>query len=376
MCDDAREPEKVATHLVSELRVPAIIGFALSKEVADLAESHFNPNGVLALASNTSNILRNIPHQPGEPRLVWRTTTSSDMEVAPRAAILSDVVEPLIRATPGMLTAGAPLKLALVRIGNTSGQGLSDRFVAALRFNGKTVVENGESFREIVNTDYNDREALHRDVARMAAEIVAFRPHVVIVDCDEPLIPAVEEAWPKGERFRPLYLGGRTTHPDMRAFVHDHPEVGKRIFDSDTLTSTPAVAKHVLRHNQVFEHKITAAAGHGATYDAFYLLAYAIAATADQPLTGRAIARSIPRLLPPGDPVDVGPGGIYDVFHALASGKNVDLAGTTTTLDFDLETGDATADFSVFCATPNGPTESGMIFRGRTGKLEGTMRCP
>lgn len=55
--------------------------------------------------------------------------------------------------------------------------------------------------------------------------------------------------------------------------------------------------------------------------------------------------------------------------------------GTTTTLDFDVETGDATADFAVFClARPDGTrkhdsVESGLEYRAANGKFTGKLDC-
>src|SRR6185437_8317312 len=140
--------------------------------------------------------------------------------------------------------------------------------------------------------------------------------------------------------------------------------------------------KVLLRRNEVFPDRINAGELTGAPYDAFYVLAYAAATVGDARITGPALARAIPRLLPPAEPIDVGPGGIYQALSLLGEGKNIDLAGTTTSLDFDLETGDATADFAVFCFTPPGDggapklVESGVVYRARTHKLEGTLRCP
>ncbi len=85
--------------------------------------------------------------------------------------------------------------------------------------------------------------------------------------------------------------------------------------------------------------------------------------------------------MPPGDPIEVGPTGIYPALHALASGRNIDLEGAATTLDFDPETGDATADFAVFCIGPGGHgdvrdvIESGLVYRAKTRKLTGTLGC-
>jgi branched-chain amino acid transport system substrate-binding protein len=120
-----------------------------------------------------------------------------------------------------------------------------------------------------------------------------------------------------------------------------------------------------------------------AQYDSFYLLAYAAAALGERPLTGLDLAGAIDRLMPPGEPVEVGAAGIYGALATLAAGKNIDLDGTTTTLDFDRETGDATASFSVYCMALGGAggararsIASGLNFDAKTGRLTGTLRCP
>jgi ABC-type branched-subunit amino acid transport system substrate-binding protein/tRNA A-37 threonylcarbamoyl transferase component Bud32 len=382
VCDDARSPERVASHLVDDLRVPAVLGFARSKEVLDLAASTFLPKGVLALASNTASTLRTIPHAPGQPRLVWRTTTSNESVLVPIAALIAGVVEPEIRATPAALPPGAKVRVALVRIDNASGLSFRDEAVAALRFNGKSVVGNGDAFRDLRTPDGGDDKAIVKAIDRAAAEIAIFRPHIVITAGADPrIVPAVERAWPATERFRPRYVTGMVPSA-MVAFARERADLRRRILGVDMLSSTPAAAKFVLRYNGVYSPKVTAATATVAPYDAFYVLAYAVAALGEEPITGPALARAIRRLTPPGEPIEVGPGGIYPALHALGSGRSIDLVGVGTTLDFDPETGDAAADFAVYCIAPSAPggaldvLESGLVFRARGKALEGKLRCP
>ncbi len=381
-CDDVVDPRRVASHLVDDLRVPAIIGFHRSKEVADLAASHFNPHGVLALASNTAAMLRTIPHPQGQPRLVWRTTITTDMRVAPTAAFLSEVIEPALRATPGLLAPGEPIRVALPRVANATGLGEADDYVRTLRFNGKSVAENGESFRQVAFADYGDDKQQSDAVAGVVAELVHYLPHVVLSDMDEALVPELERRWPATARFRPRYLASGVESEAMVAFLRAHPELRTRLFNVDTLSSTAVLAKFVLRHNEVFSTKITAATATAAPYDAFYVAAYAATALGREPVTGPGLARAIARLRPPGEVVDVGPAGIYAALAALGVGKNIDLVGATTSLDFDPETGDAPADFAVFCVGPPRDgrppelVESGLVFRARSARLEGKLSCP
>ncbi|MDI1442469.1 bifunctional serine/threonine-protein kinase/ABC transporter substrate-binding protein [Polyangium sp. 6x1] len=383
LCDDATNATRAAEHLVNEVRVPAILGFARSKEVLDLASALFLPKGVLTLAANTASALRDIPHAPGEPRLVWRVTVSGDMAVPAVRDVLAEVMEPELRRAPGLLGPGAPIRVALARVGNPSGQSIADHLVGALRINGRNVTENGSDFRMFVIPDVGDvtEEAI---LSRAAAEIAAYQPHVILSAGMEPnFIPSIERAWPTGARHLPRYLWDTMlVHADLLDLVQEHPEARRRMLFVDTVDENAAAAKYLARYNEVFSPPQTAGSLTSAPYDAFYLLAYATVALGDAKVTGPALARMIPRLLSPGEHLDVGPGGIYPALYALTSGRNVDLDGAQTSLDFDVETGDATADYAVWCVAPGGPGQkprpirSGMTFRARSRKLEGTLTCP
>ncbi|HRI66039.1 MAG TPA: protein kinase, partial [Polyangium sp.] len=135
MCDDSDSSPQIADHLVNAVGVPVVLGFARSKEVLDLANTHFLPNGVLALASNTASMLVDIPHAPDEPRLVLRVTTSADMVSPPKAAVVESALEPMIRSR-GLVRPNEPLRLALLRVDNTSGVSHSDKLFSILRWNG------------------------------------------------------------------------------------------------------------------------------------------------------------------------------------------------------------------------------------------------
>jgi serine/threonine-protein kinase len=384
LCDDRDDPERVAAHLVNEVRVPAILGFARSKEVMELATSLFTPNRVLALAANTASTLQDIPPLPGGPRLVYRVTSSPDMIVPVMAAALSEIVEPAVRARPGVLAKGEELRVAVVRVGNPSGQSLADRYVESLRFNGKSVAENGANFQRIEQQDSFSSDPAELD--RVAAKIRDLRPHVVLPSGGrDDLLIHVERAWPEGAGFRPHYLYPTVAIPPAsRELARTRPELRRRLHAVDAVGPADIVDRFVVRHNEVHTPPTTPEHATMAPYDAFYLLAYAALAAGDQPLTGEALARAIPRLLPaPGaEPVDVGSDAIFRAQHALAAGKNIDLRGGMTSLDFDLRTGDATLDFAVYCLSPGTPAEpprlvsSGVVFRASTRKLEGTARCP
>jgi hypothetical protein len=112
------------------------------------------------------------------------------------------------------------------------------------------------------------------------------------------------------------------------------------------------MAKYVARYNEVHDVPITRFESASFPYDAFYLAAYLTVAceqaSPSAPCDAPALARALPRLMR-GPRVDVGQAGLVSTFDALLRGESVDLDGTITTLDFDLETGDPKVELSVFC---------------------------
>jgi hypothetical protein len=378
-CDDSVDPLRAARHLADDVGVPAVIGFARSKEVVDLALAVFNPRGVIAFAANTAPMLSSIPRPPGEARLVWRVTYSGPM-LAAATVPLVHVIEEQLRASR-VLGPDEPMRLLFDRAANTAGIGASDAIVSSLRYNGKTVAENGErAFREVTVPDLVEEDG-DTGVGRISSEIVAFRPHVVLdLAGGVSMLAPAEDGWPKTERFRPRYVfQGTLSERGFADAVVRTPSLARRLFGLDSSIDTPAVTKFVLRHNEVFEPKVNALEANDAPYDAFYTLAYLIVALGDAPIDGPSLARAIPRLKG-GAPVDVGPAGIYAALAALGRGENIDLRGTVTSLDFDETTGDAPTRFAAFCfradaAGKLAPGESGFFYDSRSG-ASGDPRCP
>lgn len=384
LCDDRKEPDKVAGHLVNDLRVPAVLGFASSKEAIDLATSVFLPRGVLMIiATGSATMVRDIPRPPGGPRLSWRVTPATDLASWPFAAVVEHVIEPELRSARGLLKPGESIRVAQLRQNSLAGQSTVDSRLKELHFNGKTVAENGDAFRQIVRADYNAGGDFTEATERTASAIAAFRPHVVLdMPPHLPLLAAVERAWPADAPFRPRYLT-EGTWPDLGKGTIDWSRDGlhRRLFVFDLVSSRPALVRFALRYNEFFSPQITPATAPSTPYDAFYLFAYAAAALGEQPITGAALAGAIPRLLPPGEPVDVGPGGIYPALLALGAGKNIDLQGAASSFDLDPATGDTSVDFALYCLSaghdePARQIESGLSFNARERKLVGTRRCP
>jgi serine/threonine-protein kinase len=382
-CDDSVDPWRAARHLVDDVGVPAIIGFRTSREIIDLATSIFIPRGVLTMAAlNTSPFIANLPRAAGQPRMVFRTTYSSAQAAVPIGVLVSEVLEPAIRAPPTGLHGDVPLRVALVRQDDAAGIGFADSLFRALRFNGRSALENESGYREIVYA-FDTSDGKPADFDQVVDKLLAFAPNVVIhFGANEALLRIVEpleRAWKEGT-LRPRYVKPTNFTPEVLAFAGKTVDRRRRFFSMTSVSTTPANARFVARYADRYGENVTRTFSPNSSYDAFYVLAYATLALGNERVTGASLARAIGRLLPPGRPIDVGPSGIFDARNTLAAGEAIDLNGATGRLDFDTNTGEAPVDLAVLCveadASGGEGVESGLIYDARAGALRGAMHCP
>ncbi len=376
-CDDTQDYERTAEHLIDAVGVPAILGFGRSKEVLELASRQFIPKGIFVLASNTASMISSIPHEPGQPRLVYRVTTHADSMAQPSAAIVRDLIEPSLRSSRGPIGVKGNLKIAILRSENASGTSHTDAAVLALE---KRAPQSGSSPTDIQSFVFKDSmlRSLNAEDARVMTEVFTFAPHI-IMDGGMPdeILLVIEQKWPKQVNHRPHYvLSSDLSEPAMHSLAIAHPTVPRRLIGLGLHAATDAARMYDVRYRGVFSDLTEGL--NAASYDAFYVFAYSAAALGTSPITGANLARAVKRLLPPGPSIDVGPSGIYPAFKELAASRNIDLAGAQTSLDFDLKTGNTQVDFDIMCfdrVTKVGKS-AGLIYRAHSGRLEGTWKCP
>lgn len=379
LCDDTEDHERIAKHLVEVVRVPVILGFARSKEVMDLATTLFLPKGVMALASNTGSTLADIPHLPGEPRLVLRVTSSADMINRPNAKFIEQILEPQLKAR-GIVGRNEAMRIALVRVDNASGVSHTDKLISFLHWNGKSAIDNGDLVRQFVVPDAIGKTDRSGEMRRVGDAVAAFAPHVIVeAGADAEPFLFIERQWLSSTPFRPFYVTSvALTQPSFGPFLKEFSGAERRLFNLNTKT-TAAAKKFAMHYNEIFtDEKIDPFEATPAPYDAFYTAAYAMIALGDEPVTGKSLSRSIRRLVPPGESIEVGPANIYKATKSLRDGKNIDLVGAQTSLDFDPETGDPTIESAIICmdSTTHTGMDSGLVYDVRGAKWSGTMTCP
>ena len=377
-CDDAVDPHRAAHHLVDDLGVPAVIGFYSSLEAIELASSLFVPRRVLAIASlNTNPLVTAVPQPAGAPRLVWRTTYNSADAARALSAFVAGELEPALHTA-------RPLRVAVLRPRNAAGAALSDTFLQALHVNGTTALGNGEAYREL--TFEAEAPRTSPEYAALVDALLGFAPDVVLYAGNAAIVDALfaplEARWPAGAR-RPRYASIALLPKELLAFIGSNADRRHRFFGVTPVGSTSTNARFVTHYNEVFADQITRTINPNASYDAFYLLAYAsYTIPRGEPVTGDRLARGFARLVPPGRPIDVGLAGIFDAYQTLSRDASIDVTGATGALDFDLATGESAFDQAILCAGVDAHgavvdgVESGLVYTARAQQLTGAMRCP
>ena len=371
LCDDSVDPMRAARHLVDDVGAPAILGFGSGKEIEDVAGALLIGRRVLTMASLTSSpLVTRLPQPSDLPRMVWRTTFSLDA-VADAAAVF-------VRAPLEALTKGKPgeTKVTLARVESSNGLWFAEAFFRRLVFNGKPAVDNGGKFRELVFKPSSSDD----DVARFADRVVETPPSVLVLlgpSADTARIIAAVEA--RGAR--PIYVIAVDSTAIVAPWMGTDIERRRRVFAIASVTRT-AEAQFVMRFNAAHARQVTRTFNPGVTYDAFYVLAYAIFALDRRPVTGPAIAEAIPRLLPPGKPIETGPSDLFEALTTLSRGEHVDLDGPSGSLDFDAASGEVASDFALLCpgldekGNARDDVESGVVFHAGGSGSQGELRCP
>jgi hypothetical protein len=369
---------------VDDVGVPAVIGFRSGAELIDLAESLFLPGDLVAItALNTSPLVATLPHPSDGPRRVWRTTYDSALTAWPLAAFVEHALEPRLVASPA-IGAAKPLRVALLRF-DAAQLPFSEVLFRALKFNGKSALDNGSSYREFV-VDRKDAAASYRAALD---GLLKFEPHVLLFEGDAlaggvraNLLEPLESGWPRERPWRPTYVKIEPLTSEEIGFVGRNADRRHRMFGITMASNTAANARLVMHYNQTFHTEITRTLSPNTAYDAFYMIAYAVYALGDQPVTGSSIAAAFSRLLPPGKPIEVGPSNIFEAFNTLRAGQNIDLVGSSGSLDFDTRTGQAPTDDVILCVgseqdgSASEGVESGLVYDATAKKLVGRLHCP
>lgn len=387
-CDDTTSPDialKAAHHLVDDVKVPAMFCCNDSSTLIDIAQKVTIPAGVLiASPANASPLITSLDTH--NPRLVWRFTNLATEPNIGLSVFVPQVLEPKVRAIPGLLQPTDPIRVALLGSSQAGPNAAANVVFSSLKFNnGKTATQNGANFKQF---NYGDPTAadFKAAAASTVATLITFRPHVVIFLGETTeltdTVGAIEAKWPPAEAFKPFYASDDAIFPAIYDVVGTNVDFRHRFFGTTAWIAPGLIDTYTSRYQAAFKDGSPPPSYIAGGYDAFYELAYSISTIGSDPVDGVHIARGLEKLLPPGQPINVGFERIFDAFAALGAGRRIDFTGAVGPLDFDPNTGDAAFDASVFCldvdttGKASKSIDSGMIYHALTKTLDGTLTCP
>ena len=223
-------------------------------------------------------------------------------------------------------------------------------------------------------------------MSRFCAALTAFAPNIVAFfgtnEAVSQILTPLEQAWPTGGTPppRPFYTlsdGGEVS--ELLTACKGNDALRTRIRGTVPGTRNPLFQQFSLR----YQGKYNAPAdvfGMAGSYDALYLLAYAMASLGSKPIDGTGIAGGMSFLVG-GLKTEVGPAGIKTAIQTLGSGSKIDIDGASGPLAFDLNLHEAVSDIDIWCVGKDGQQNpvfisSGQSYDASAGKIGGLFSCP
>jgi hypothetical protein len=376
-CDsyfDEAATRAAMTHLTDVVGAQAII-LGGDEELAAVTPKAIEKQTAIVCSDCTG------PLPPGP--LAWRIVPPLALE-APMAAWRIADLETTIKSGP---TPPAAIKVAVLT--EEPGRGPAAfiaSLVAKLRFNGKTVAENGANFT-IVKAENPLKQSVNH-VAH-AETIATFAPDVLVVamgaDFPKHYVQLIESKWSVGKA-KPYYVMTDLNYevaPFVSVLGPGDEDLRKRIsgtrpgFDPALQANIDA---YTIRYKQAYN--FLAPDGNHSGYDAFYVSAFGIAGALIQPIfDGPRISAGIERLRG-GTLVDFRPESIGLALALLGQPTaKLDARGLWSSLDWNLATRDLETDVSMYCFQRDtdgalvAKPDAGPRLTTSTGAVTGTFTC-
>ena len=329
-CNEVNDLTRAGTHLTSELRVPAIIGPNTSQDTLDLSNSLTIAAGTVvlsptAVASSIHDLLDN--------EMTW-LMVPSDVQRAPLMIAQLAELESELRAQR-QTTA---LRLGVLFRNDALGNGTRTA-LNSLIWNGKPLVDAiaaGEARIDAYDYKLADQSVLVDAYA-------AFAPDVIVIagtaEGITKLMVPLEARWTAAPGVRPSYVvidSAKT--PDMLAAVSGNDDLRRRVRGTGIIPSPesdPVYDAFKVDYELRYPGNPSTISGMGPSYDATYAVAYALAATNAQPVSGASIAQGLRKLSGGATVLPIGPTKILAAFQKLAAGESIAAVGTFGPLQWD-----------------------------------------
>ncbi|HEY5376569.1 MAG TPA: ABC transporter substrate-binding protein [Polyangiaceae bacterium] len=363
-CDESTNLVRAATHLVSDLHVPAIVGPNTSQDTLDVSTKVTIPgNTVIMSPTGVASSIASL----SDNDLTW-LMVPSDVQRAPLMINQIGVLEQSLKAARSKST----IKLGVVFRNDALGIGTRTS-LNDLMLNGVSMTANLTNNNVRID-GYNGTDTTE---ATLVANYVTFAPDIIVLAGTAEAITKVmvplEAAWPPATD-RPNYvlidsvkvpelLAALTNNDDLR-----HRVRGTGITPGPSGSNTPGDTFNafVLDYNLRYPGSAATTSGMGPSHDAAYAIALALAATRTLPVSGPNVALGLRKLAGGAMQVEATSTNILAAFQKLAAGSTITAIGTFGNLDWDANGAVLGGTLEMWCV--GGPTtkpayaSSGLIF--------------
>jgi hypothetical protein len=366
VCDnsDSDKVDLAVTHLVDEIRVPAVVATLQPGDLRRAFEDH--PNRDVFFISPVS-VTETVAIEDDDDK-IW-ALLGQPSDFTPTYAALLSLSEMYVRGLQTVDERTQPLRVALITTDDAFDSELAQAVKPTLRFNGKSPTDNGENFTIVTI-------GAKPNFTKLADDLAKWQPDIVVSAAGVPFLMTnglqqrLEEDWAAyaGLKRPPFYILSPYDAGNLNDLVR---RINGRLEREPTsneneryvgvaIASAPDTSLQNAYALQLRSKHPNAVVDTANYYDAIYYLSYGIFA-ANQPtgLSGSGIAHGMSRLLA-GDTLAVGPDGINEAFDALAGeSSTLHVVSTLGPPDFDPKTGVRPVDGAVFCF--NRPKTSSVL---------------
>ena len=369
-CDESANLERAARHLVDELHVPGIVGPNTSQDTLDLSTKHTVAGGTVVMTPTgvASSITALIDND-----LTYQMVPTDEQ----RAALMIQQINKIetdIKAARGTST----VKLGVVFRDDALGIGTRSA-LKDLVLNGKPISDSSNLGKNVLIEGYDFSKP---DQAALVTRFADFAPDIVVLagtaEAITQVMKPLEAGW-KADPNRPEYvLIDSVKVPDLTTLVKGNDALRRRVRGTGIKPGAETAlvyGEFQLNFGVAFPGTSATTSGMGPSYDAAYSLAYALAATRNEPVSGAAIARGLRRLAGGPTQIEVGITKVTTAFQKLANGEKIKALGTFGPLEWDPNGAVVGGTLEMWCIGAPGGTpayqSSGLTFDIKTKTATG-----
>jgi branched-chain amino acid transport system substrate-binding protein len=354
-CDESTDLIRAATHLVSDLHVPAIVGPNTSQHTLDVSTKVTVPGGTVVMsptgvASSIASLI--------DDDLTW-LMVPSDVQRAPLMIDQIGELETQLKAERAKQYVDLGVVFRNDALGIGTRTALND-----LTINGKPLT-NAINLNNHVQFDpYNGT-----DVEAVVAKYLTFLPDIIVLAGTAEAITVMvrlEKDWPAAQA-RPYYvLIDSTKVPELLAQVTNNEDLRLRVRGTG-ITSGPPGNDTPDKTFQAFVSDYNVRygspplpSGVGPAHDAAYAIGLALAATRDQPVSGASVAHGLRRLAGGATKLTATALNVRPAFQKLVAGEKISVVGTFGMLDWDANGAVQGGTLEIWCISPPAPPTAAM----------------